>query len=201
MANYGYVRVSTKHQKEDRQLDNLKSMRIPDLQIFVDKDSGKNFNRPEWKKLFLKLNKGDCLYVCSVDRLGRNYQETSEIWQKLVYMGVDIEVLDMPYLTTRKREDLTNLLVSEIVLKVLIYVAEKERIENSNRIREGIASAKKRNVKFGRSRKTSLKKFGKVYAMVESGEITQKKACETLGISPTTFKRYRKDWLESHIEE
>ena len=150
-ANYGYVRVSSCDQNEDRQLIALRKLEIPEKNIFMDKQSGKDFDRPQYKRMVRKLKKDDLLYIKSIDRLGRNYGEILEQWQILTKKkDVDIVVLDMPLLDTRRGKDLMGTFLSDIVLQVLSFVAENERSNIRQRQAEGIAAAKARGVRFGR---------------------------------------------------
>ena len=151
MNTYGYVRVSSREQNENRQLIALKEVGLTGNVIFLDKQSGKDFNRPQYKKLLRKLKKGDSLYVKSIDRLGRNYEEIQQQWRLLTKeKGVDIVVLDMPLLDTRRGKDLMGTFLSDIVLQILSFVAENERTNIRQRQAEGIAAAKAKGVKFGR---------------------------------------------------
>ncbi len=151
MNIYGYVRVSTREQNEDRQLVALQEMNIPAKNIYTDKQSGKDFNRPRYKKLIKKLKPDDLLYIKSIDRLGRNYEEILQQWRLLTKeKRVDIVVLDMPLLDTRRGKDLLGTFISDIVLQLLSFVAENERTNIRQRQREGIAAAKAKGVKFGR---------------------------------------------------
>lgn len=148
---YGYIRVSSHDQNEDRQLIALQSLEIPESNIYIDKQSGKNFDRPQYKKMVKKLKKDDLLYIKSIDRLGRNYSEILEQWRILTKIKcIDIVVLDMPLLDTRRGKDLMGTFLSDIVLQVLSFVAENERSNIRQRQAEGIAAAKARGVKFGR---------------------------------------------------
>ena len=148
---YGYVRVSTKEQNEDRQVRAMSDHRVPETNIFFDRQSGKDFDRPQYKKLLRKLKKDDVLYIKSIDRLGRNYQEVQNQWRVLTKeKGVDIVVIDMPLLDTRRGKDLVGTFLSDIVLQVLSFVAENERTTIRQRQAEGIAAAKLRGVRFGR---------------------------------------------------
>ena len=145
MSVYGYIRVSSKDQKEDRQQIALKEVGVERLNIYVDKRSGKDFNRPQYKKMLRKLKKDDLLYIKSIDRLGRNYEEILQQWRILTKeKGVDIVVLDMPLLDTRRGKDLMGTFLSDIVLQVLSFVAENERTNVKQRQAEGIAAAKAR---------------------------------------------------------
>mgnify|MGYP000554911243 CR=1 FL=1 len=148
---YGYIRVSTREQNEDRQILALKELSIPAKNLFIDKQSGKDFERPQYRKMVRKLKKDDLLYIKSIDRLGRNYSEILEQWRILTKeKGIDIVVLDMPLLDTRRGKDLMGTFLSDIVLQVLSFVAENERSNIRQRQAEGIAAAKARGVRFGR---------------------------------------------------
>ena len=150
-STYGYVRVSTREQKEDRQLLALRELSIPEENIFLDKQSGKDFLRPQYQRLVRKLKPDDLLYIKSIDRLGRNYGEILEQWRILTKeKQIDIVVLDMPLLDTRRGKDLMGTFLSDIVLQVLSFVAENERANIRQRQLEGIAAAKARGVRFGR---------------------------------------------------
>ena len=151
MNIYGYIRVSSRDQNEDRQLVALREVGVEEKNIFLDKQSGKDFNRPQYKKLLRKLKKDDLLYIKSIDRLGRNYEEIQNQWRVLTKeKGIDIVVLDMPLLDTRRGKDLMGTFLSDIVLQVLSFVAENERTNIRQRQAEGIAAAKAKGVKFGR---------------------------------------------------
>ena len=152
MTTYGYARVSSKDQNLDRQLDQLKAIGIEPRNIFCDKASGKNFNRPSWDNLINQLQKGDLLVVVSLDRMGRNYTEIKEQWQHITHdIGADIKVLDMPMLDTTKTNDsLDRRFIADLVLQILSYTAEKERKNIHARQEQGIKAAQERNVKFGR---------------------------------------------------
>ncbi len=146
---YGYIRVSTREQNEDRQIIALREVRVPEKAIYMDKQSGKNFKRPQYKRLLRKLKKDDLLYIKSIDRLGRNYGEILEQWRVLTKeKGIDIVVLDMPLLDTRRGKDLMGTFLSDIVLQVLSFVAENERTNIRQRQAEGIAAAKARGGPF-----------------------------------------------------
>ena len=148
---YGYIRVSTREQNEDRQLIAMREMGVPLPHIYMDKQSGKDFERPNYKKLLRKLKKDDLLYIKSIDRLGRNYEEIQNQWRLLTKeKGVDICVIDMPLLDTRRGKDLLGTFLSDIVLQVLSFVAENERTNIRQRQAEGIAAAKAKGVRFGR---------------------------------------------------
>ncbi len=185
---YGYVRVSTREQNEDRQMIALREMAVVDKNIFMDKQSGKDFNRPQYKKLLRKLKKDDLLYIKSIDRLGRNYVEIQEQWRFLTKeKGVDICVIDMPLLDTRRGKDLVGTFVSDVVLQVLSFVAENERTNIRQRQAEGIAAAKARGVKFGRPPKPLPDNFYEVFAGWCAKWITLQQAADACGLPVGTF--------------
>lgn len=188
---YGYARVSTKEQNEERQLIALHSYQVQDRNIFVDKQSGKDFLRPQYQKLLRKMKPGDILVVKSIDRLGRNYDEILEQWRILTReRHVDITVLDMPPLDTRNSRDLTGTLIADIVLQLLSYVAQTERDNIRQRQAEGIAAAKARGVHFGRPRMERPERFGLECQQWRRGEISGREAARHLGISHKTFFRW-----------
>ena len=193
---YGYVRVSTKEQNEDRQLIALGEVGVLEKNIFIDKQSGKDFNRPQYKKLLRKLKKDDLLYIKSIDRLGRNYDEILEQWRILTKeKRIDIVVLDMPLLDTRRGKDLMGTFLSDIVLQVLSFVAENERTTIRQRQAEGIAAAKAKGVRFGRPPKPLPDNFYLLYQQWKSGKITGTAAAEQCGMALSTF-RYRAEIYE-----
>ena len=186
---YGYVRVSTKEQNEDRQLIALREMAVPEQNIFVDKQSGKDFNRPQYRRLVKKLKPDDLLCIKSIDRLGRNYGEILDQWRILTReKGIDIVVLDMPLLDTRRGKDLMGMFLSDIVLQVLSFVAENERTNIRARQAEGIAAAKARGVRFGRPPRPLPKNFHSAYRQWKSGAITCTAAARECGMPPSTFR-------------
>ena len=188
---YGYVRVSTREQKEDRQLIALREMEVPEKNIFLDKQSGKNFERPQYQRLVRRMKKDDLLYIKSIDRLGRNYEEILEQWRALTKeKGVDIVVLDMPLLDTRRGKDLMGTFLSDIVLQVLSFVAENERINIRARQAEGIAAAKMRGVRFGRPRKNVPGDFYSIKLEWEDKKVSSREAARRLGVSQDTFLRW-----------
>lgn len=188
---YGYIRVSTRDQNEDRQLIALRELKIPEKNIFMDKQSGKDFNRPQYKRLVRKLKKDDLLYIKSIDRLGRNYAEILEQWRLLTQTkGIDIVVLDMPLLDTRRGKDLMDTFLSDIVLQVLSFVAENERTNIRQRQAEGIAAAKARGVQFGRPPAPLPKNFYSIYQKWRIGEISSTQAAKECEMPRSTF-RYR----------
>lgn len=188
---YGYIRVSTREQNEDRQLVALQNLNIPAGQIYMDKQSGKDFNRPMYRKLLRRLKKGDLLYIKSIDRLGRNYEEILTQWRVLTKeKQVDIVVLDMPLLDTRRGKDLMGTFLSDIVLQILSFVAENERSNIRQRQAEGIAAAKARGVRFGRPPLPLPDNFPEVYQRWKAGELTGTAAAKACGMPLSTF-RYR----------
>ena len=188
MSVYGYIRVSSKDQKEDRQQIALKEVGVERLNIYVDKQSGKDFNRPQYKKMLRKLKKDDLLYIKSIDRLGRNYEEILQQWRILTKeRGVDIVVLDMPLLDTRRGKDLMGTFLSDIVLQVLSFVAENERTNIKQRQSEGIAAAKAQGIKFGRPPLPLPDNFYEVHKAWRSKKITLKQAAEACNMPVGTF--------------
>lgn len=191
MANYGYIRVSSIDQNEDRQLDAMEKLGISLKNLYSDKQSGKDFKRPQYLRMIKKLKMGDVLFVKSIDRLGRNYEEILEQWRYLTKIKkIDIAVLDMPLLDTRIGKDLMGTFLSDIVLQVLSFVAENERINIRQRQAEGIAAAKARGVKFGRPPGRLPETFHAVYQAWKSGKITGTVAAKECDMPLTTF-RYR----------
>ncbi len=187
---YGYVRVSTKEQNEDRQVLALNEVEVPKENIYMDKQSGKDFNRPMYQHLLKKIKEGDLLYVKSIDRLGRNYEEILEQWRIITKdRKADIAVLDMPLLDTRRGRDLMGTFLSDIVLQVLSFVAENERGNIRQRQKEGIEAAKLRGVKFGRPPKPLPENFVQVYKRWLKKEINGIQAAELCEMSVPTFYR------------
>lgn len=190
MANksYGYIRVSSRDQNEDRQLISLREFSIPNKYIYTDKQSGKDFDRPQYQRLLRKLKPGDVLYIKSIDRLGRNYKEILQQWQLLTKkMDVDIVVLDMPLLDTRRGKDLMGTFLSDIVLQVLSFVAENERDNIRQRQAEGIAAAKARGVKFGRPPLPLPENFAEAAKRWHKKELTLRQAAALCDMPPSTF--------------
>lgn len=190
---YGYVRVSSKDQCEDRQLLALKEFGIVERNIYTDKISGKNFNRPQYHRLMKKLKQGDVVVILSIDRLGRNYDEIQNQWRIITKeKQADIVVLDMPLLDTRKSQnnDLTGTFIADLVLQILAYVAQIERENIKQRQKEGIHAAKCRGVQFGRPRKNIPDNFDDVKGKWEKSEINSRQATQILGISQNTFLRW-----------
>jgi DNA invertase Pin-like site-specific DNA recombinase len=195
MANnisFGYIRVSSKDQNEARQIEKMRELGIDERHIFIDKESGKDFDREQYKALIAMLRDGDVLYVPSIDRLGRNYNEILAQWSIITKdKGADIVVLDMPLLDTRNDRDLTGTLISDIVLQLLSYVAQKERENIRARQAEGIAIAKANGVYKGRKPiEIDKGKFELVYGEVCRGERTNKYAMQKLGLKPNTYYRF-----------
>ncbi|MCD8147972.1 MAG: recombinase family protein [Clostridiales bacterium] len=194
---YGYVRVSTKEQNEDRQMIALQELSVPEKNIYMDKQSGKDFERPMYKKLLRRLREDDLLYIKSIDRLGRNYEEILEQWRILTKeKKADIVVIDMPLLDTRRGGDLMGTFLSDIVLQVLSFVAENERSNIRQRQAEGIAAAKTRGVRFGRPPAPLPENFYPAYRRWKSGEITGTAAAKECNMPLSTF-RYRAESYEN----
>ena len=193
---FGYIRVSTKEQNEDRQLIAMRELHIPEKNLYIDKQSGKDFDRPQYKKLVRKMKKDDLLYIKSIDRLGRNYDEILEQWRVLTKeKGADIVVMDMPLLDTRRGKDLMGTFLSDIVLQVLSFVAENERTNIRQRQAEGIAAAKARGVRFGRPPVPLPPNFHDVYRRWRQGRITGTAAAKECGMPLASF-RYRANVYE-----
>lgn len=194
---YGYMRVSSREQNEDRQRIALTEVGVPEKNIYMDKQSGKDFERPQYKKLLKKLDKDSVLYVKSIDRLGRNYGDLNEQWRVITKeRKADIVVLDMPLLDTRREKNLLGTFISDIVLALLSYVAENERMNIKQRQAEGIAAAKARGVKFGRRPIPLPENFDAVYQKWKSKEISSREAAEACEMPLSTYKykagRYHK---------
>jgi DNA invertase Pin-like site-specific DNA recombinase len=192
MANnikVGYIRVSSKTQNEARQVEQMKELGIDERHIFIDKESGKDFERDKYKAMLSMLREGDEVYITSLDRLGRNYKETGIEWDNITNkIKADIIVLDMPILDTRNKKDLTGTLISDIVVKLLLYVAEKEREDIRERQAEGIAIAKQKGVYKGRKPiEINKEEFEKYYAEVVRGDRTNASAMKKLGLKRNTY--------------
>ena len=185
---YGYVRVSSKDQNEDRQLIAMAEAGVPEKNVFVDKQSGKDFNRPEYLRLYKALKKDDLLYIKSIDRLGRDYQEIQDQWRYLTKdKGIDICVLDMPLLDTRRGKDLIGTFVSDLVLQVLSFVAETERRNIKQRQAEGIRAARQRGVKFGRPTDNLPGNFHEAYSKWRGGVLTGIQAAKECKMPTSSF--------------
>ena len=186
--SYGYIRVSSTDQNEDRQLMAMRELTIPEKHLFVEKQSGKDFERPQYKKMVRRLKAEDLLYIKSIDRLGRNYGEILEQWRILTKeKGVDIVVLDMPLLDTRRGKDLMGTFLSDIVLQVLSFVAESERDSIRQRQAEGIAAAKARGVRFGRPPKPLPPNFHQVHRDWRGKKVTLQEAANACAMPVSTF--------------
>ena len=187
MAVYGYIRVSSRDQNEDRQLIAMREIDVPEANIYTDKD----FERPQYKKLVRKLKQDDLLYIKSIDRLGRNYEEIQNQWRILTKdKGIDICVIDMPLLDTRRGKDLVGTFLSDVVLQVLSFVAENERINIRQRQAEGIAAAKARGIRFGRPPRPLPENYHSAYQRWKAGIITGTTAARECKMPLSTF-RYR----------
>lgn len=185
---YGYVRVSSKDQNEDRQLIAMRELQVPLNNIYVDKQSGKDFERPQYKRMIRKIKPNDVVFIKSIDRLGRNYSEIQEQWKLITKdKKVDIYVIDMPILDTRREKNLLGTFISDLVLALLSYVAENERIMIRQRQAEGIAAAKVRGVRFGRPSKPVPENFYEVFNRWKMKEITVTEAANECGMPRSTF--------------
>ena len=190
MSVYGYIRVSSKDQKEDRQQIALKEVGVERQNIYIDKQSGKDFNRPQYKKMLRKLKKDDLLYIKSIDRLGRNYEEILQQWRILTKdKGVDIVVLDMPLLDTRQGKDLMGTFIADLVLQILSFVAQSERENIRKRQEQGIAAAKAKGVKFGRPEKEVPDNFARLVSDWEKKKIPLSEILKQCNMSKATFYR------------
>ena len=191
MTTYGYIRVSTKDQNEARQVDAMAPLNIPEGNLYMDKQSRKDFNRPEYLRMLSRFQPGDVLFIKSIDRLGRNYAEILEQWRDITQRkNVDIVVLDMPVLDTRKDKNLMGTVISDIVLTLLSYIAQTERENIRQRQAEGIAAAKARGVRFGRPPRPLPENYHSVYQRWRAGKITGLAAAKECGMPMSTF-RYR----------
>ena len=178
---FGYIRVSSTDQNEDRQLDALRGKAVPPRNIYMDKQSGKDFNRPQYRRMVRRLRRGDLLYILSIDRLGRNYEEIQRQWRMLTKeVGVDICVIDMPLLDTRSGKDLMGTFIADLVLQILSFVAQSERENIHKRQQQGIAAAKARGVRFGRPAVETPEDFG---ALVEAWERHERSFADTIALA------------------
>lgn len=192
---YGYIRVSSTDQNEDRQLIALTEIGVPEKDIFMDKQSGRNFDRPQYQKLVKKLKSGDLLYILSIDRLGRNYEEIQSQWRILTKeKGVDICVLDMPLLDTRQGKDLMGTFIADLVLQILSFVAQSERENIRKRQKQGIAAAKAKGVRFGRPEKPIPENFGKLVSDLEKKNVSFEDTLELCDMSEATFYRKLREY-------
>lgn len=190
MSEYGYVRVSSTDQNEDRQLLAMAERAVPEKNIYMDKQSGKDFDRPQYRKLVKKLRAGDLLYVLSIDRLGRNYEEIQRQWRILTKeIGTDVCVIDMPLLDTRNGKDLMGTFIADLVLQILSFVAQSERENIKKRQAQGIAAAKARGVRFGRPEAPLPVDFPAIAAAWEQGKLPLSEAVKRCNVSEATFYR------------
>ena len=203
MTKYGYVRVSTKEQKTDRQREAMQEYGIDERFIYEDKLSGKDFNRPSYQKLVKRLKPGDRLVIKSIDRLGRNYTEILEEWRKLVRTKeVDIEVIDLPILnTTQEIDGIAGVLIADILLRLLVYVSQTERDFIKQRQAEGIAIALSKGIHFGRTRIEPTDDFNIWYEKWNSGELSSRQAAEKAGMKHSTFYRRCKEFKKGKISK
>ncbi|MBR6735417.1 MAG: recombinase family protein [Oscillospiraceae bacterium] len=187
---YGYIRVSSTDQNEDRQLIAMKELNIPIGRIYIDKCSGKDFERPQYKRMVKRLHRGDTLFVKSIDRLGRSYTDIQEQWRYLTHeVGVDIAVIDMPLLDTRNGKDLLGTFIADLVLQILCFVAQSERESIKKRQAEGIAAAKLRGVVFGRPQSYIPDDFDLLVSHWEKKQISKQDILTRCSISESTFYR------------
>ena len=192
--SYGYIRVSSKEQREDRQVIAMREAGVPEKNIYMDKQSGKDFERKGYQRMVKKLKPDDTLFVKSIDRLGRNYDEILEQWRIITKeKRAAIVVLDMPLLDTRQGHDLTGTLIADIVLQLLSYVAQTEREFIRQRQAEGIAAAKEKGVHFGRTPMEQPPEYMEVYETWSKGELSARAAARNLGISHQTFLKWAKN--------
>jgi len=195
MNIYGYIRVSSKDQNEDRQVIALHEAGVEGKNIYMDKQSGKDFNRPQYKRLVRKLKAGDLLYILSIDRLGRNYAEIQNQWRILTKeIGVDICVIDMPLLDTRNGKDLMGTFIADLVLQILSFVAQSERENIKKRQEEGIAAAKAKGVHMGRPVKNIPENFGDLVKQWEKKKIPLEQILRESGMSEATFYRRLREY-------
>lgn len=195
MNIYGYVRVSSTDQNEDRQMIALRDAAVPEKNIFMDKQSGKDFDRPNYKKLVRKLRTGDLLYILSIDRLGRNYEEIQKQWRILTKeISVDVCVLDMPLLDTRQGKDLMGTFIADLVLQILSFVAQNERENIKKRQAEGIAAAKAKGIKFGRPEKEVPDDFAKIVRAWEQKRLPFSEVLKQCNMSEATFYRRLREY-------
>ncbi len=199
---YGYVRVSSKDQNEDRQVITMREMQVPEENIYIDKQSGKDFNRPQYKRLLRKVKADDLIYIKSIDRLGRNYAEILNQWKVITKdKHVDLYVMDMPILDTRREKNLLGTFISDLVLALLSYVAENERTNIRQRQAEGIAAAKARGVHFGRRPNPLPENFYEIYQQWKMKKIPVSEAAKLCGMPQTTFferaRAYEKSTLSN----
>ena len=185
---YGYIRVSSTDQNEDRQLLAMYHQQVPQKQIYIDKQSGKDFNRPQYRRMVKKLRPGDLLYILSIDRLGRNYEDIQKEWRFLTKeVGIDICIIDMPLLDTRQGKDLMGTFIADLVLQILSFVAQSERENIKKRQAEGIAAAKAKGVRFGRPATPLPENFHAVHQAWRNKKMTLQQAADACGMPVGTF--------------
>ena len=195
VRKFGYIRVSSKDQNEGRQIEAMKERGIDERDIFIDKQSGKDFNRDQYQLLKRIMRKGDVLYIHSLDRFGRNKEKILEEWNDIIkHIQADIVVLDMPLLDTTQYKDSLGTLIADLVLQILSWMAEEERKRIRTRQREGIDLALQNGVAFGRPKATVTEEFKQIYHRWKNGEMTAVKAMEELGIKKTTFYKLVKEY-------
>ena len=196
---YGYVRVSSIDQNEDRQLIVMDENNVPSKNVYIDKQSGKDFERPQYKKLVKKLKPGDLLYILSIDRLGRNYEDIQKQWRILTKdIGIDICVIDMPLLDTRNGKDLMGTFIADLVLQILSFVAQSERENIKKRQAQGIAAAKAKGVRFGRPEAPLPENFDRIIRDWDAGKLSTADALKLCNISESTFYRRRREYNLVH---
>lgn len=202
METYAYVRVSSKDQNPERQLIAMRELLVPEQNIFLDRETGKDFERPAYEKMVGSLNRGDLIIIKSIDRLGRNYEDIKQQWEFITKeIGANIRVLDMPLLNTATdKRDLTGVFIADLVLQILAYVAETERIFIRQRQMEGIRAAKERGIRFGRKRINLPEGFERCYQEWKNGTLSVRKAADRIHMSPATFYRRCRERLEKEIE-
>lgn len=192
---YGYVRVSSIDQNEDRQLIVMDENNVPSKNVYIDKQSGKDFDRPQYKKLVKKLKPGDLLYILSIDRLGRNYEDIQKQWRILTKdIGIDICVIDMPLLDTRNGKDLMGTFIADLVLQILSFVAQSERENIKKRQAQGIAAAKAKGVKFGRPEKDIPDDFGRIIKEWEQKRLPFTEVLKLCNMGEATFYRKLREY-------
>lgn len=200
IRNFGYIRVSTKEQNEARQIEALKGLDIQERDLFIDKQSGKDFDRPRYQALKMVLRKGDVLFIKELDRLGRNAEEIKREWKEITQdIGANIVILDMPILDTRQYKNGLEKVITNIVLELLSYMAEREKEKINSRQAEGIATAKASGVRFGRPRLEVGDEFIAVYNEWKAGMITAVEAMKRVGMKPNTFYRRASDWEKERV--
>lgn len=199
---YGYIRVSSADQNEERQLVAMREKAVPKQNLYMDKQSGKDFNRPEYLRLVARMQAGDLLYILSIDRLGRNYSEILEQWRLLTKeKGVDVCVLDMPLLDTRQGKDLMGTFIADLVLQILSFVAQNERENIKKRQAQGIAAAKARGVRFGRPDAAQPADFAQIVRRWEKKQLSADEAAKLCGMSVATFYRRLREFRIANNEK